>query len=217
LFPVFSKLKKHQEKLSQVYIKISFYISFVSFPVLIGVAVTANLFVPIIFGEQWTDSVIVFQVYSISSLLLILTASVSTSLLYSVNKPDLVFYIDVVTNIIYFLSLLIFASQGLVAVLIVYSSYIVYKTLILQYFTNKQLTHSFIYYFYKLMPSAVMSLIMGGLVLILQCITNNVLPVVWQLVTCVMFGLIIYSMLVLAFSRSTIRDLVLIMTKGVVK
>jgi len=75
LFPVFARLKNDSQNLSRAYVKVSAYIAFLSFPLFIGIAVTAHLFVPIIFGEQWSESVIVFQIFSLALLFMVLTAS----------------------------------------------------------------------------------------------------------------------------------------------
>src|SRR5699024_8691875 len=51
LLPLFSKLKKDRMKLKSAYIKLSFSVAIIGFPVFIGVVLTANLFVPLFFGE----------------------------------------------------------------------------------------------------------------------------------------------------------------------
>ncbi len=214
LFPVLSKLKHDQSKLTKAYQHISRYIAFGAFPVFTGIAVTAHLFVPVIFGAQWTDSIIVFQVFSIALILLALTANVSTSLLYSVNKPDLVFYIDVVANCFYMISLFLFASHGMLAVLLAYSSYVVYKTLILQFYANRQLLDGFLYYFRELAMPAASALIMVMFVLVFQLITNQFIDPAWQLAGSILTGCIVYSILAWLFARETLYQLRSAIIKG---
>lgn len=214
LFPVLSRLKHQPQKLTFAYQRISRYIAFGAFPVFTGIAATAHLFVPVIFGEQWVDSIIIFQVFSVAVILLVLTANVSTSLLYAVNKPELVFYIDVVTNAIYFLSLFLFASQGMLAVLIAYSCYVVYKTLTLQYFANQQLIDKFLSYFKELAMPVASAIVMVVAVLLFQQITDLVLGDTLQLAGSIAFGALVYTIMAWIFAQETLLQLRSAITRG---
>jgi len=207
IFPVFSKLKHQPQKLAMAYQRISRYIAFAAFPFFSGVAITAHLFVPLIFGEQWVDSVIVFQVFSVAVILMALTANVSSSLLYSVNKPDMVFWIDVATNTAYFITLYLFASHGMIAVLIAYSFYVVYKTLILQWYANRQFTDSFFAYFRELAMPAVSALVMVGGVLLFQFSGSLFMSDFIQLAGSVVTGIVVYGLMVWFFARDTLLQI----------
>ncbi len=207
LFPIMSQLKHQPEKLTSAYHRISHFIAFAAFPVFAGIAVTAHLFVPLIFGEQWAPSVIVFQVFSIAVILLALTANVSSSLLYSVNKPDEVFYIDVVTNTLYFTSLLVATIHGMIAVLQAYSFYVLYKTLTLQYFANRRLTDGFRAYFRQLTKPGTSALVMVAAVLSFQFATSPFLGETAQLAGSMTIGLLVYSSMSWLLSRDTLFQL----------
>ena len=190
LFPVLSKLKHNDKKLSEAYQRISRYIAFGAFPVFAGISVTAHLFVPLIFGEQWLDSVLVFQVFSIAMIFIVMTANVSTALLFAVNKPKEVFYIDVVTIIVYFISLSLFASLGIKAILVTYTGYIIFKTIILQYFTNKQLLQSFHSYVKGLSVPVFSTLFMVSVVLMVQFFTSSLMgPLMLMTISMLIGGL----------------------------
>ena len=216
LFPVFSKLKYQRPKLTFAYKRISLYIAFGAFPVFTGIAATAHLFVPVLFGEQWTDSIIVFQVFSVAMIPLALTANVSSSLLYSLNKPELVLYIDVVTNLIYFISLFLFAAKGMLAILTTYSCYVIYKTLILQYFANRQLVEGFLNYFKELVTPAAFSIIMVVVVLIFQIVTTHMLGDFIQFSGSIIIGAFVYLVLTWFFAQETLLQLrSAVMKKGI--
>ena len=79
-------------------------------------------------SKQWTESIIVVQVFSLALILNMLTSGLASgNVLYAVNKPDTAFYVDVVTDGIYFLGLVLFASLGMHAILVMDSSYIAVK------------------------------------------------------------------------------------------
>jgi len=214
LFPVLSKLKHQPQKLTFAYQRISRYIAFGAFPVFFGISVTAHLFVPVIFGEQWIDSIIVFQVFSIAVILLALTANVATSLLYSVNKPDLVFYIDVGTNMFYFLSLFFFAARGMLAVLVAYCCYVVYKTMTLQYYANRQLIEGFLSYFRELIIPAGSAMVMVIAILFFQLISAPMLGHASQLAGSIAIGGLVYSIMSWLFAQETLSQLRSAIVKG---
>jgi O-antigen/teichoic acid export membrane protein len=195
LFPFMTKLKDKPHRLTQAYQRISLYIAFGAFPVFIGIAITAHLFVPVIFGAQWIGSIIVFQIFSITLISLILTANVSTSLLYSVNKPHIVFYVDLLTSMLYFVALVLFARYGMVIILIVYCCYVIFKTILFQFFANQQLTCSFIDYFKQFTQPAAAVSIMAITVLFFQEIFKQMLEPITALICSIIIGIIVYSMM----------------------
>lgn len=207
LFPIFSKFKNVPYKLSRAYQMISRYIAFSAFPVFFGIAATAHLFVPVLFGDQWTNSIIVFQVFSVAVILLVLTANVSSSLLYSVNKPDLVFYIDFVTNLIYFVSLFLSIQHGMLAILIAYSCYILYKTISLQYFANLQLVNNFWDYFSELTRPALLAIAMVILVLLFQLVFSEILDPTSLLFGSILIGVLVFGLLARIFAYKIVLEL----------
>ena len=62
LLPVFSLVKMDKHVLRETYGKVSHMIAFVAFPLFALIASTSEVFVPFVFGEEWVDSVVVFQV-----------------------------------------------------------------------------------------------------------------------------------------------------------
>lgn len=214
LFPVLSRLKHQPQKLTFAYHRVSRYIAFGAFPIFTGIAVTAHLFVPLVFGEQWLDSVVVFQVFSLAVILLALTANVSTSLLYAVNRPDLVFYIDVLTNALYFFTLLLFADRGMLAVLIAYSCYVIYKTLFLQYHANGQLVDGFPGYLRELAMPGASAMFMAAAVLSFQMISSPLFGPVPLLAGSIIIGALVYIAMVVIFARETLIQLESAIIKG---
>ena len=207
LFPVFSNLKNEPKKISTAYLKITKYVAFVSFPVFAGIAITAHLFVPLIFGEKWVDSIIVFQVFSVVMLLIVLTANIATSLLYALNRPDIVFYVDIVTNIFYFSMLYIFSHLGINAVLIIYPLYIIYKFFALQYYANKYLKHSFILYFKQIWGVFIISVLMVSGLYFFQLFSDGILTNSSQLIWSIATGCILFLILSINIEKSTFYEL----------
>lgn len=209
LYPVFVKLHTDRIKLSDAYQKISKIIAIGAFPVFTGVAVTADLFVPLVFGEQWVDSIIVFQVFSIAMIFQLLTANVATALLYSVKKPNIVFYVELAINSIYFVNLFLFASKGIIVILVVFSLYIISKTICLQYFVNRELVQKFWCYFKDLLGPALFSLIM-----VIAVSTSNyylksfVSSKLVLLLSSFLVGCLVYISLSYYYARGSLRGII---------
>ncbi|MFW5803696.1 MAG: lipopolysaccharide biosynthesis protein [bacterium] len=213
LFPVFSKLKNEKEQLSNVYLKVSKYLAYIAFPVFTGIAVTAHLFVPLVFGEQWVDSIIVFQVFSVSMIFFLLTSNVSGALLYSVNKPAIVFNIDLLINSIYFIVLFLFTSQGLIVVLIIYSIYIIVKTSTLQFFANKQLTYKMNTYLSLLKRPFIFSIIMGLIIWLFQFFMKTHFSNALILIFSIIIGATFYLISIFINSRQDYFELLGLLKK----
>lgn len=213
LFPVFSIVKNKNSKISMAYLKISYYISMLSFPIFAGITITAHLFVPLIFGEQWVDSVVVFQVFSLTFIFLMLTAGVGSSLLYSMNKPDTVFCIDVIASTLYVVLLMVFAPKGMDAVLVVFSLYVIGKSIVTQHYANKMLLHGIFTYLNTIRPAATNTAIMAFSVLLFQKLSHNYYNL-FQLIGSIFIGVAIYLLLNMLFQGDKVRELKAMLTKG---
>lgn len=207
LLPFLSKLKNDRLKLKNVYNKISLYVALFSFPLFVGISITAHLFVPIIFGEEWEGSVVFFRILSIVLILLVLTAGITTNLLYSIGKPNIVFHIDVVITICYIILLYVFASYGVIAVTLVYSFYIISKTITLQYFANKSLSNTITNYIILFKNPTIISIIMIIMVFIGQVITKGSLMVIYQFIISCIIGIVTYIAGVYIFERETLNEI----------
>ncbi|MEK4201681.1 MOP flippase family protein [Cytobacillus sp. FSL K6-0265] len=89
-FPIFSKVQDQNSKLRKGYLQILNILSFVNFPIFIGLASTSLLFVPTIFGEEWSNSILLIQILAGVGLLRS-TGNPAGSLLLSKGRADLGF------------------------------------------------------------------------------------------------------------------------------
>lgn len=194
LLPVFSKIKNNIVSLKNAYTRVSYTVAMVAFPILVGITLTIHLIVPIAFGKQWTDSVIIIQILSLVMILQVLTANIATSALYSINKPGLVLIIDIVTNIIYITSLILFSKKGILFILFLFSAYIVLKTIILQYFVSKYLRHKLINYYFQFNKIALSTFTMVLFVLGSQYLFKENSDIL-QLFISIITGIIVYLLM----------------------
>lgn len=206
LFPMFARLKNDYVRLSQIYNRVSLYISLIAFPIFIGIAVTAQLFVPLLFGEEWIGSISIIRVFSITSIFQVLSANISTSLLYSVNRPNIVLYIDLISNCLYFTSLLLLHKLGMVAILVLYSIYIIAKTLVLQYYVSDSLNRKFREYIFQFKGIVLSTILMMISVLLIGGFVCQLSKLI-QLIVLIFMGGMVYIISVWKFDSKIFKEI----------
>lgn len=103
-FPVFSKLQNEPERLRRAFYTTTRYTAFISFPVLLGLAATAQEAIPVIFGSQWEPSIPVMQLLALAGMFISIV-SFNNSVLMAIGKPSwglLTMTLAAIVNIIAF-------------------------------------------------------------------------------------------------------------------
>ena len=76
LFPAFSQIKNDNEKFKRAYMRVIFYISLVTFPLMMGLIAVSEVFVSVVFGEKWSNLAIILIILAPAGML----KSISTTL-----------------------------------------------------------------------------------------------------------------------------------------
>jgi len=206
VFPLLSRLQHDRARLAEAYYKMTRYISLAALPVFTGIMLTAHLFVPVIFGAQWADSIIVFQVFSLTLVLKMLSDVLGANLLYSVNRPDTVFSVDLVTDLVYILALLLFAPWGLNVVIMLYVVYQVIKALAVQVAVHRQITLPLSAYPHNFKGPLALSLAMAAAVWGFQQAAAG-LAGAFLLAASILVGAAVYLALTFIFDRDSIKQI----------
>ena len=143
-----------------------------------------------------------------------LTGGLAGNVLYAVNKPDAPFYVDVVTDGIYFLGLVLFTSLGMHAILVMYSSYIAVKAVAMQFAAHRHLTGGMADYFSLLKGAAGFSLAMIASVLGFQHVFSALIGDLFLLIGSIAVGAAVYAALTLAFDKKGVKELRKLMKSG---
>ncbi len=94
-FPLFAKIQDDRLRLRRGYLAIINLLNLVNAPMLLGMAAVSPLFVPSVFGEKWTDSIILIQILSLVALSRTIGNPIG-SLLLAVGWADRAFYWTVI-------------------------------------------------------------------------------------------------------------------------
>lgn len=114
-FPVFSRKQTDDRALRRGYVEMIRLLAYVVFPLLIGIAAVAPVFVPVVFGAEWTAAVPLIRILALVGMIKALM-NPSGSILLAKGRPDIGFrwtVLSVVLNGSIFWSV---ASYGVSAV-----------------------------------------------------------------------------------------------------
>ncbi|MEZ2457726.1 oligosaccharide flippase family protein [Salinicoccus roseus] len=132
LLPAFSSVKSDRKKQKDMYLLIVSILFFVGTPIFTLLILSAELFVPLVFGDEWKESAEIFQWLSLPTFCLVLSAGVTTSILYSQAKTFVVLLIDLALVPLYIVALFLFNYNDLHNIMTIYIAYILIKFLVIQ-------------------------------------------------------------------------------------
>ncbi|WP_338874058.1 MOP flippase family protein [Spirosoma sp. SC4-14] len=98
-YPILAKMKDSNDALKNSYLKILDFISYCNMPLLAGLFITADSVVPLIYGPGWDMTVDLIKIFVFVSILSCLSHPLFT-LAFSKGKPNLLFYLNLVTLIV---------------------------------------------------------------------------------------------------------------------
>lgn len=114
MFPGYARMAADRDTLRDGYLSVAGMTSLIAMPVAVGTASAAPLLVPILFGQQWLDSIPVLQVLGFASALSLMGAG-ATVVYLALGKPRLLIWVGV-TYIAFLLTsmALLLPGRGLV-------------------------------------------------------------------------------------------------------
>lgn len=202
-FPLFSKISKSEERLRRLYIRVVKLLGSVSIPACVGVALTAPLFVPLIFGNEWIPAIPVIVIMSIFGIGYSLFGAVFT-VLYSLGRSDLNFYgvaieLPIRVALIYLASL-----YGVLHIALTISIFMIAKFLIFQYLLKYLIHLKILSLGLSLKYILACSIVMGTSLYILRTLIE--FGDVINLVLMILIGIIIYGLSMFTLERNFVRS-----------
>ena len=113
--------------------------SLMSFALSFFVFSCAESIVLILFGNVWEGSIIVFKFISLTMMFTLITNNISTSILYALGRVKFLFYLELISNIIFLALLYFFSRHGLIYVLVTRLVFTILVSSIIQFVSNKEL------------------------------------------------------------------------------
>ena len=190
-YPVLSNLQDDSNNFNAGFKKIIKNSSFLTFPIMIGLAAVAALLVQVLFGDNWVPMVPYFQILCLSGMTLPHRA-LNLTILQVKGRSDLFLGLDILKIIIglIFIGVVIIFNLGVYGLL--WTNFILAQ---IAFFVNSYFSKKFISYSTKdqikdMMPTLFISIIMGVVVYFSAFILplNNILKLAAQ----ILIGIIIY-------------------------
>jgi O-antigen/teichoic acid export membrane protein len=192
-FPAFSRVKDDDALLRRSYLKVLRYVSMVSFPLLVGLALVAPQFVPIVYGVKWAESILPLQLLCGAGALYSLGA-MSGPLYLAKGRADLQLRIGLGFFVALVVMVLVGIRWGIVGVAGAVLVYTLSSWLTGQAYANKLVGLSMVDYLRALLPASGASVLMIVVLLGYRAVGLAMLQMptgVW-LLTAVSLGAAVY-------------------------
>ena len=196
LFPAFAQIQDDNKKFRKVYLRVIFFISLISFPLMVGMMATADIFIPILFGDKWKnlDTLIII----LSPIGMIQSIMTTTGSIYMAKgNTRTLMRIGIVSSIItvlFFIAGLPFGVEGVAFFYLMSNLIILYPVLKISW---GQINLSVKRGIAEVFPILIISIIMGiGVVLIGKIIGSFFSYTLLKLVMMILSGLLIYYVLI---------------------
>ncbi|GGK56648.1 MOP flippase family protein [Rufibacter glacialis] len=98
-YPVIAKMKTNTQELKRSYLKILDLVSYVNFPLLAGLYITAESIVPLVYGPGWEPTIHLIKIFVFVSAFSCLSHPLFT-LAYTKGKPNLLFFLNLATLLV---------------------------------------------------------------------------------------------------------------------
>lgn len=206
-FPAFSSIQDNLSRIREVYIKANFFISVITFPLMIGLFTLAPEFVKAVFGTKWINAIPIIRILSIVGLEQSIATTVGLVYL-STGRTDIMFKWNISSLAVVAAAFVIGLHWGIMGVAFAYLI-AVFCLMIPAFYIALSLINLNVWIFFKnfiptFSASAIMGIIIGSARYFMK-ISNFV---DWQiLVSCIVIGIIIYTFLIKLFKKEIFREI----------
>ena len=175
-YPVLSTIQDETERLADIYRRLLKMSAYVIFPMMMLLFGVSDPMVRWILTDKWEGCIILLQIICFSLMWYPIHA-INLNLLQVKGRSDLFLKLEIIKKIVGTVIVLVFSHWGIIALCLggIISSFI--SLIINTYYTGKLINVGFVRQMLDVFPIFVISLIGGGLALLITCI-----PIEWNLV-----------------------------------
>lgn len=212
-FPILATIQDDNKGLLNAYRKLITVPMYLLYPLLIGLATTAEPLIQILIGEKWLPCVPMLQILCIGCMFGPLTHT-NLNLLYVKGRTDLVLKLEVIKKPLGFLILFCTIPFGITWMIVgkVFYDFIAFSFNC--YYTGKLLGYGELMQLKELLPIFSKAIAMGGIVFcVMQFLTNPLLKILVAVIT----GVSSYVILSIIFKDSCWSELIQIIKRLIKK
>lgn len=201
-FPVLSKLSDNQQKLTDVYTRMLRCTAFIVFPLMIGMAMTANSFVKILLNEQWFDCIIMLQLLC-CALIWQPLSYIHINVLKVIGRTDIVLKLELMKRTMGLITIFGSIPFGIIGMCVGFIIFYLYSFTLNTIYISKALNLSVIIQIKNISPILLNAFIMGVLIYtitLLQCS-----PII-EFILSIIIGVIYYFISSHLFMNTLMHD-----------
>lgn len=206
-FPIFSKRQSDDAALCRGYLEVSRLLGFVGFPVLVGLGVTAPIFVPLFLGDGWESTIYLVQILIPVGIWKCLGNPLG-SILLAKGRVDIGFKFNFFTFAVYLLAFRCAVEFGIFAVAGVYTILGALVFGVGQAILKSSIGLGFAIYFSAIIRWLTMSLVMGFIVFFAEKYLNNwIFDQLYLQISLTILGIFVYGLLGVVFESKFLKEL----------
>ena len=199
-FPAFASVKDDDALLRRTYIKVVRYTSLVAFPALVGLALVAPEFIPVVYGSKWNAAIVPLQLLCGAGMLYSIGSTVG-SIYLAKGRPDIQFWGGVAVLPILAIIVIVATRWGIVGVATGILVYAITTLLISQSLANPLIGLPMLTFLRALVPATSACLVMATAVTVFRYFTlsRGVIGPVVFLVIAIVLGAAVYLGVLVGF------------------
>lgn len=192
LFSTLCRLQNDNEKFNSMYFNIQRLVSIFVFPLGIGIYLYRDLATKILLGKAWSEASPVIGIWALTSSIMIVMGNLSSEVYRAKGKPKLSFLAQMLHLIILVPVCTIAAKYGF-EILVFSRSWIrIEFVLVHLIIMSLAMKISIISTFKNILPTAVSSLVMGGIGYLLQEVSDNI---IWSFISIILCSIFYFAVL----------------------
>jgi O-antigen/teichoic acid export membrane protein len=206
-FPVFAKRQTDAEALRRGFGELVELVAVVTFPLLVGLGVTASIAVPVLFGPEWQPAVVLVQIMVAMGMLKCLSNPLG-SVLLAKGRADVGFWLNVAATAVTIPALWAVVGRGTEAVAWAHTAlnltFFFVELLLIRHVVGMGVGR----YLRRLARPSAATAVMGVVVALALLLTDGSLPDAAELVLLVAIGVAVYLLTWLIMARDYMLGLV---------
>lgn len=188
-FPVFASIQDDDKLLKKGYKKIMCNIVFITFPLMIGIMVTADVFVKTLLGPQWLPCATYLRLLCVAGMTYPLSAF-NLNIVNVKGRSDIFLYLEIIKKILMVSALLLTFRLGIKEIVAGYAVFSIVAYLLNSYFSGKFIHYSLYEQIKDIIPYLLLASIMGIIIFLFQYLIHD--HDIFKFMTQICVGLLVY-------------------------
>lgn len=209
LFPIYSKIQNDNERFRKIYTKVANAISFLTFPLMIGVFALSDIFAVTFFNDKWDTALLALLLMILAPVGLIQSIATTTGSIYQAKgKTDWMFRWGVISGVIYVTGFFIGLNWGVIGVAVSYliaSIILLYPVFAIPFKLIELKVLEFTIIFKE---STLISAILLFVLLLLKFFLVNILVPELLFAILIIIGLIVYAFSMKILGANKLKELI---------